>query len=295
MLTEFETRLAAVLGSRLGAPLTGRVIRRGANEPGGNDPVIIVGVDDIAPWVPDFDSVRPETVPGSDDARRVLRLTVTVGIDFSTSPADAPAEALAALDQVSYELDDLEMTSGLALVAPGDQGFRIARLGLIESSLIEGSPVRVQVDGWFWPVGVAGQAGIAIEHALVRQIRLPIELRVDGALRAGADASAIDVLFGSAGTFDLEADNATSADFGAVAVRLTDEAGGDGSGQLTGGDAGPDDHRVVDVTDQGASLTYTPPDAPATDVLVVATHASDANGNERVGVELARFSLVVQP
>lgn len=294
MLAEFVARLAAVLGSRVDAPLAGRVVARGATAPTGPNPSAFVGVDGYVPQV-EFESVRPESVPGSDDPRRVVRLTVTVGIDVEPSPAADAADALATIDQLLYELDDLELVSGLALVAPGDQGFRISRMNIVESELLAGSPIQLEADGWFWPVGVAGQAGVAIEQALLRQIRMPVELRVDGALRAGAPASDLALLFGSAGTLVAENGAASSVDFGAIAVRLTDEAGGDGSGSIGGGADGPDGNRVVDVDENGALLTYTPPGSAGRDLLVVSTFASDTDGNERVGVELARFVLDIRP
>ena len=68
MLTEFEIRLADVLGNRLPAPFGGRVRRRGAPAPNGNGPVVRVGVDAIEPLEPDFGSVRPEVVAGSAEA-----------------------------------------------------------------------------------------------------------------------------------------------------------------------------------------------------------------------------------
>ncbi|MET0662488.1 MAG: hypothetical protein ABWZ42_05085 [Ilumatobacteraceae bacterium] len=295
MLAEFETRFADVLGSRLAAPFGGRVRRRGAAAPNGNGPVIRLGVDSIQPLEPDFGSVRPEVVPGSADRRQVLRLGVSVGVDIQPQNANDRLQELLGIDAVIYALQHPEMRSARLLVQPGDQGFLLDWLHLGDSDLTEDADLVVHAQGWFWPVGQAGETGRPIERAFVREFRLPMQLGIEAAIEAGGADVALNVVFGATGTMQVARGSVATAPFGSVAMRLIDNGGGPGAGTLTGGEDGPDGTHLVPVADGAASVTYEPPGAPAVDHLVVSAHARDADGNERVGVELARFDLVVAP
>jgi hypothetical protein len=293
MLTEFESRLADVLGSRLPAPFAGRVRRRDAPAPAGAGPVIRLGVDSITPLEPDFGSVRPEVVPGSTDFRHVLRLGVTVGVDIEPEDGEDHIERLLGIDAVIYALQHPDLRSAQLLVQPGDQGFVLDWLHLGDSDL--DADVVVLTQGWFWPVGQTGEAGREIERALVREFRLPVQLGIGGVIEAGGPDVALNVSFGATGTLQVTGTSVTGAPFGSVAMRLVDSGGGPGAGTLAGGDDGPDGTQLVDVTNGTASVDYEPPNAAAVDQLVVAAHARDADGNEHLGVELARFDLVVAP
>lgn len=295
MLSDFEDRLADVLGSRLTTPLAGRVRRRGEPDPAGAGPVVEVGVDAVEPLEPDFGSVRPEIVPGSADHRRVVRLAVTVGIEVRAVGAQTRLQRLAGLDAVLYELQEPDLRTGTALVTAGDQGFLVERLRLLASDLSSEGGLAVEAVGWFWPPGVAGATGVPVQRALVRQFLLPVRLGFEGAVEAGGDGVSLDLSFGDVGTLDVSDGPTTAADLGTVALRLLDPGGGPGAGSLAGGSAGPDGSHVVPVAGDGASVTYQPPATAVTDHLVVATHARDADGHERVGLELARFEVVVQP
>jgi len=81
----------------------------------------------------------------------------------------------------------------------------------------------------------------------------------------------------------------------ALALRLVAPDGGPGAGVLSGDRAGPDGHVLADLTAGEGVARYTPPAGPVTDTLLVHAHARDDDGAERVGVELARFDLVVAP
>ncbi len=298
MLTELETRLAQVLGSRLVAPFAGRVVRRGGASPAGDGPVIRVGVLEATRLDDDLSSIRPEVVPGDDQLRRVLRLQVDLGLFVSPAQDAGPTQLLQGVDALAYTLDDPEVRSAAALDAPGDPGFRLDSLlleGLTTATTDAARPqLRLRGTGVFWPVGVVGEAGPAIERALVRVVRLPLTLRPQGALEPGGAAVALQLAVGTTGTLRAAATGTDSLPFGSVAVRLTDPSGGPGAGSLSGGLAGPDGHRLVTVDEAGASVDYTPPAAPGTDIVVVSGHARDSGGADRVGLELARFEMAVR-
>jgi hypothetical protein len=288
MLTELESRLADVLGSRLPAPFTGRVRRRGADAPAGNGPVVRVGVDAIEPLDPDFGAVRAERVPGSNDARRVLRLGVTLKVSVEPAGGAGRLQELQAIDAIAYELQDPQMRTGARLTQPGDPGFLLDSLRVEASDFSAAAELRVRAQGLFWPVGVVGETGREIERLLVREFRLPVRLQVGGNLIAGGPEVPLQVQLGATGTMQLTAAGAELASFGAVALRLVDDAGDAGAGTLSGGDGGPQGSRIVAVTGGSASLGYLPPAQPAADQLVVS-----AFSNDRVGIELARFELTV--
>lgn len=295
MLTEFETRLADVLGSRLPAPFGGRVRRRGVAPPAGAGPVVHLGIEAIEPMVADFGSIRPEVVPGSDDQRRVVRLGVTIGIDIEAETAGDRLQELLGIDAVTYEMDHPDMRSAALLMAPGDQGFVLELLHLDASDLDIDVDLQVTAQGWFWPVGLEGQAGRAIERTLIREFRLPVQLDISGALEAGGADVDLSIRLGTTGTMVIATDTVESAPFGVLGLRLLDNGGGPGAGTLTGGLAGPAGSHLVVVTDGAAGVTYGPPAGAATDHLVVVAFTRDDDGNDHEGIEIARFVLDVAP
>ncbi|HEY3485278.1 MAG TPA: hypothetical protein VGK49_07830 [Ilumatobacteraceae bacterium] len=295
MLTEFEIRLADVLGSRLPAPFGGRVRRRGAPAPNGNGPVVRIGVDAIEPLEPDFGSVRPEVVGGSADHRRIVRLGVTLGIRVEPQAANDRLQELLGVDALVYELQDPTMRSAAALVQPGDQGFAVDYLHLVTSDFTTSDHLALQTEGWFWPVGVVGETGVPIEQALLREFRLPMQLSIAAPIEAGGADVTLDVTFGATGTMAFTEGPASASPFGSIALRLLDDGGGPGAGTLSGGAGGPEGTHLVPVADGTASVTYEPPGTAVTDHLVIAAYTTDADGNERIGIELARFDLVVSP
>lgn len=294
MLTEFESRLSDVLGARLPAPFGGRVRRRDEAAPSGSGPVIRLGIDAITPLEPDFGSVRPEVVPGSSDQRRVLRFAVTIGIDVEPQSNGGRLQQLLGVDALVYELQDPEMRSAALLVQPGDQGFLLDWLHLADSEFEDTPNLAVLAEGWFWPVGQVGEAGREIERALVREYRLPVHLDVGAQLVAGGAPVDLAVTFGATGTMDISAGGGVgSSPFGSIAFGLLDDGGGPGAGTLSGGGIGPDGTHVISVADGSTVVTYTPPDTALVDHLVVSAHTEDDDGNRHLGIELARFDLVV--
>lgn len=300
MLTEFETRLAEVLGSRVPAPFRGRVVRLEGPAPSGAGPVIRLAVAATEPRDPDLTSTRPEVVPGSTDPRRVLRLGTTVSFDVSPGPSGGRLEVLRAVDALLYELESLDLRSGAALRTAADQGFLLdsLRIGAAApgggASGGEDAPaLSVHAEGWFWPVGVAGQSGRVIETALVREFRLPVSLTAAGALLAGGDPVELRIGLGTGGTLRVEKETASSLPFGALALRLVAANGGPGAGTLTADRDGPDGHVLADVAAGEALASYTPPLGPVVETLVVHAHTRDDDGGEQIGIELARFDLAV--
>jgi hypothetical protein len=293
VLTELESRLADVLGSRLPAPFAGRVRRRGVPGPAGNGPVIRIGVDEIAPLESDIGAVRREVVPGSPDRRDVVRLAVRLGALVEPEAEDDRLEQLRGLDALLTDLRTPEMRSATALAQPGDPGFLLQSLS-ITTSKPEAGLVLV-AEGWFWPVGQTGESGDAIARVRVRELRLPVALEVGGPLHAGGGAVSLRLTLGATGTLDVGAEGTTTMPFGSVALRLRDAAGGPGSGVLSGGESGPEGSRLAAVTRGVADLTYEPPATPGVDHLLVALHSRDDDGDQHVGAPVARFDLVSAP
>lgn len=297
MLAEFETRLTEVLGSRLQAPFAGRVIRRGDPAPSGSGPMIQLGVDSAEPIDPELASSRPEVVPGSAALRRVVRMRTVVGFDVVATSSGGRAQRVVGVDHLIYELDDPGMRSAKLLDKPGDPGFLIQSLELAGSNpdadVDVASAVSLVAEGWFWPVGVTGEEGPPITTSLIREFKLPILVTPDDLLLAGGPAVKLRLAFGPTGTMRVQSDAVVAEAFGRLAVRLVNPSGGPGAGGLAGGQAGPDGHRLLIVGADGTSVNYTPPPSPAVDTLVVSTHASETASTHRIGMELARFDLVV--
>ena len=299
MLADLERRLAEVLGTRLPAPFGGRVSVAPAL-PAGPGPAVQVAVGAVVPLDPDFGSVRLESAPGAADRRRVVRLRADVALAVTPEAGGGGGrgQRVAGTDLLLHLLDAAEFRDGSALVEPGDPGFLLDALRITGADLRAegaGPAVALSVEGWFWPVGVAGETGEPIAEAHVRQFVIPITLRpAVSLLVAGTDPVPLELVFGATGTMVVTANGTTASPFGAVAVGLVGPGGGPGAGTLTGGDAGPGGRRVLAVADGRATATYTPPAAPAIDQVVVSAFLVDADGEARVGLELARFRLRVE-
>jgi hypothetical protein len=306
VLAEFEVRLVEVLGSRLPAPFAGRV-SRAPDLPAGVGPAVQVAVQRIVPLDPDFGSTRLEQAPGAADRRRVVRLRCDVGVEVVPGPDSGRAQRVAGTDALLHLLGGADFRDGSALIEAGDPGFLLDSLRVVGGDLspiptdpaAEVAPPRpalqVMAEGWFWPVGVAGEVGRPLVEAQVRQVVLPVVLRPTLArLLTGGDPVALELGLGAVGTLEVHAEDTTSSPFGSIAVGLVSRAGGPGAGVLTGGTAGPGGRRILPVADGRATVTYAPPAAPATDQLVVSAFVVDSDGNTHVGLELARFPLRVE-
>jgi hypothetical protein len=298
MLADLETRLADVLGSRLGGPLAGRVFVT----PGPADTTstaLLVGVTRVDAVEENFGAGRrPERVPGATDPRRVVRLRCAIRIEVRPGDADTRADTMAALDALLYELDAPELRSASALTAPGDPGFvldaQLAAAALVTPESNELPAVELRAEGWFWPPNTPGITGVAIASALVRTASLPIGLLPWPLLiRPGDPAVALTLRVGAAGTTVLTGDAQTASPFGELVVRVVDAGGRPGAGSISGGAAGPQGSRLVAVTNDTAALSYQPPGTPADDELVVSVARADTGAGPAVGIELARFPLAV--
>jgi len=297
VISDFERRLADVLSARLPAPFTGRV----DVAPGllaGNGPQILVGVTQAQGAAAQFGSVRPEVVPGATDPRRVLRFSCAVTVEVRAGePANNRPQQMQGLEQVMYLLDAPDLRSGQALAsgAPADPGFFIQSLTLGESvapldpTADDALPVTVgaRAEGYFWPIGVVGQAGIAIGEIRLRGASLPLSVAAAAPLIAGAPPInlTVQVGVGTFGTFALP-DN-PALPFGSLAFSVVDAGGRPGKGALVGAVNGV---RLVALADNRATVSYDPPDEPAEDVLVVMLD----DGTGGAGLEIGRAPLRVR-
>jgi hypothetical protein len=233
-------------------------------------------------------------VPGSGDQRRIVRLAATVAIEVDPQGNDR-LQMLQGVDALIYELHHPEIRSAGLLHLPEDQGFRLDYLHLLPNSTLDAPQLRLTTEGWFWPIGAAGEAGMEIETAMLREFRLPVNLLLPASIPAGGGAETLSLDFGSTGTLAIGADETDSLPFGSVALRLTNDGGGPGSGSLGGGSPGPDGTHVVPVESFGSSFTYTPGTSAGRDHLAVLTHTVDADDNEHIGFTMARFPIEVSP
>ncbi len=299
MLTEFEQRLADVLGARLQPPFQGRVSVPPRPDDG-DALAILVGVRQATRVEPDLGSHRPEVVPDVTAARRIVRLSCVVGVEILPGADDGRDEQLEALDALLYELDAPDLRNGRALAGDGDPGFVIHELSTIavtaplDPTATGAEPVglSVRADGWFWPVGVVGEAGIQIGEIRLRGALLPIHLiPANPVLVAAGPAVDLTIQIRDFGLMSLDGTGAVASfPFGNVALRLSGPGGRPGAGSLTGGTEGNAGVRLVPLTDGSATVTYTPPATAATDVLIVALD----DGEGGASVEAGRLTLTVR-
>lgn len=293
MLAAFEVRLAAVLGSSLAAPFAGRVTVSPlvANGPG---PLIQVSTGAVRGVEPDVGAFRRERPPGLPTLRRVARLEADVAIRITPAGGAGAgrSQALSGVDALLYLLDSRELRSAEALVQGGDQGFLLQSLSIVGASLPDddsAAHVNLAASGWFWPIGEPGASGVAIEEVHVRQFSLPVVLHVPR-LVAGNVAAELALGLGRAGTLVVERDTVSSLPFGQMQISLTAPDGSPGAGVLGGGVAGGPDTQILEIAAGPVVFSYTPPDAPGVDILVLRAVQSDGG----MGVEIARYDLVTE-
>jgi hypothetical protein len=284
LLSDFEIRLADVMGSRLAAPLGGAV----DVSPGRADSRLVLGIVSVQRLDDDLLSLRPEHVPGDAAPRHVLKLRCTVELDAKLPNGGSRTDQMQAIDGALFLLDDSGMRNGSALL-PGDNsdpGFFIRSMTVAGS--IPPQSITLEADGFFWPKGTPGQSGPAIRQARIRGALQPLVLDPPpAALVAGGPAADFTVTFGASGTTTLAADGIQNSAYGSLVVSLVDAGGRPGKGTLTGGAAGPSGSRIYAVSNGSAALSYTPPAQPATDLLVITL--DDSAGGP--GIELGRFPL----
>lgn len=299
MISEFEQRLADVLGARLPAPFAGRVQVPPAPAPDAS-PVVLVGTRTFQALEPDLGSRRPEHAPGAATERRILRLRCTVSVEVQPG-AGARAELMKGIDATLYALDAPDFRNGSALAGAADPGFLIQEMR-ITASLAAPDPkpasapplgVTLNAEGWFWPVGVVGEAGKAIIEIRVRGGVLPIEIApAKPHLVAGGPPVILTLSVSTIGLLRLTKPPGAlpPLPFGALALAIFGRGGRPGAGTLSGGQAGVAGVRLIDLTGGSATVAYAPPAVPATDEL----HVTLENGAGGLGIELGRFPIAVK-
>jgi hypothetical protein len=284
VLSDFETRLAGVMGSRLAAPLAGAV----DVSPGRDASRLVLGITGVQRLDDDLLSLRPELVPGDVAPRRVLKLRCTVELDAKLPNGGSRSDQMQAIDGALYLLEDSSLRNGSALL-PGDNsdpGFLIRSITVTGG--IPPQSITLDADGFFWPKGTPGQSGPAIQQARIRSALQPLLLDPQpAALAAGGPAMDFTISFGTSGTTTLTADGIQNSAYGSLVISVVDAGGRPGQGTLTGGGAGPGGARVYAVSAGSAALSYTPPAQAATEFLVV--KLDDSIGGP--GIELGRFPL----
>jgi hypothetical protein len=284
LLSDFETRLADVMGSRLAAPLAGAV----DVSPGRDASRLVLGVTAIHRLDDDLLSLRPELVPGDVAPRRVLKLRCTVELDAKLPNGGSRADQMQAIDGALYLLADSSLRDGSALLPDdnSDPGFLIRSMTISDSTTPQS--ITVEADGFFWPKGTPGQSGPAIQQARIRSALQPLVLDPQPAfLIAAQPATDFTITFGTTGTTTLTSDGIQNSAYGSVVVSVIDSGGRPGQGILTGGATGPGGSRIYPVTNGSVALSYTPPAQAANEFLVV--KLDDSAGGP--GIELGRFPM----
>jgi hypothetical protein len=297
VISDFETRLAETLGTRIAAPFKGRVDVAPGPAPGA-DVRVILGV--VAAQIVDESlGSRPEVLPGDPVPRRAVRLRCTVALETRVATPDR-AQQMNALQAALYALDDPEYRNGKALAEAGtDLGFVIhefqpsAIVAPLHPDQAEDPRIGINVvaTGLFWPVGVKGKAGDLIGEIRLRSGVVPLEIAPSNPkLVAGGAPVELTIRFNTM-AFSMKKDKVEKIPFGAIAVTLIGPGGKPGKGTLSGGDDGePPTIRIVPLTDNAATVTYTPPATPATEELVVAFE----NAEKGLGIEIGRARLATR-
>ena len=287
MLSEFERRLADVLGARLPVPFRGGV----DVAPGRDDAQVVLSVRHVEPLDEHLFGMRPEVVPGAPTQRRVVRLRCDVGFDVRLLTNQSRATQLRVLDSVIYELDEAGFRSGARLQPTdgSDPGFLVQRMFVSLSDPPQS--ITLRAEGLFWPPDVPGETGIPIERAQLRVSMQPVNLIPAQPRLIAGETVELVIEFGATGTMRVErGGRVTALPFGSVVVAVEDAGGRPGAGTLAGGNAGPAGSRTLPVAGGRAAFQYTPPAEPALDRLVVSLD----DGEGGIGIELGRFPLQVR-
>lgn len=302
MISEFQTRFAEVLGERLPAPFSGRVHVAPAPEGPGNPtvPALRVGVTEARPRPTgigggDFTQV----VKGANAPRRVLALQCTVRVEvFPLASDDAAGRAaqMQLLESAAFQLGAADMRNGAALEDQDtpDPGFLVHKLHLntmhapFGAELEDEDPepsleLRLDLEGWFWPVGQPGVSGTAIQETRVRGVSLPLALEAAAALTAGG--AAVDFVLRLGPIVQPRAASQLDPDFQSLALSV------DG-GSISSADALPGSTAqllLINVSDGAAAFSITPPaEAGRIDL-----RAAFDDGDGGAGLQFAEFRLVV--
>jgi hypothetical protein len=297
VISDFEARLADALGTRIAEPFKGLVDVAPGEDPG-NGVRLAVGVIDAEIVGPDLGSRRGEVVPGDPAPRRVLRMRCTVALEARMKTADRALQ-LRALDAALYTLDEADFRNGRVLADGTDRGFVIQDLKPVSVAVPlapqeqNAGPVtlRLTATGLFWPVGVKGVAGRIIDEIRFRGGVVPLDVvPAEPLFVAGGAPVELTIRFDTT-ALSVKKEGVTKLPFGTLAVTLIGKGAKPGKGTLSGGDAGSvPEIRLITVTDEAATVTYTPPAEATAEELVVAFE----DGEKGLGIELGRVPLITR-
>ncbi|PCK07956.1 MAG: hypothetical protein COA42_11765 [Alteromonadaceae bacterium] len=298
MISDFETRLATLLGTQLPLPFTGTVARAADNDTAhGSEPRIYLGAYKIDAEPKGFGGNRSVEAPGVSDRIRVLSATVYVNINVLPANNEDRRQQLQGIEQLRYLLDDESFQTGAALIDTGDQGFRIDRMGVLDSVIdVSNAPnsdrppgITLVAEGVFWPIGVSGETGVVIDEMRIRGVLVDLQLGSPlPAISAGGSAINIEVRVPKLSAHRLGGDG-SSLDFNRIAIDLIQAGGQAGTGSLAGGSAGTGSVRLIDIVSDTAAFSYTPPAEPITEFLQVGYE----DGENGLGKVIKQFRLEV--
>ncbi len=294
MISEFEQRLADVLGERLPPPFKGRAYVASAPS-NGPDPAVTVRVATAVALESGMGGEALQTVPGAAAPRRTVRLACTVEIAVISGAMPVRPQQMQGADAVLYLLDAPDIRNGAALAGgAADPGFLIRSMRFVEldtpptllpsGDVQEQAILRFNAEGLFWPVGMPGETGREIEQIRVRGALAPLRLELPTTKIIAGGAPVALVLHVRDITRPAGAPPGT---FASLALYLIGSGGGPGGGTLVGAVNGV---LLADVHDGVVEFAYQPPADPGRLWLVVALD----NGEQGIGLELERFQLKVE-
>ena len=299
MVSDFESRLATVLGAQLPAPFGGTVAVAGDNDSAhGNEPRIFVGVYKTRSMPKDFGANRTVRVPGVSALINVLSLKVFVNINVIPAQNADRVQQLQGIEQINYLMDSEPFQTGGALVDTGDQGFLIHSMSVDQSVVAVGNApeenrpagISVVAEGIFWPIGVPGETGVEIDEIRLRGLTLNVRLEPAAPqLSAGGSATTLFLMIDATASHRIGGDGSPLT-FDQITVDLLQPDGQPGAGTLTGGTAGLGTARHLSVTDGVATAVYTPPSTAAKDLLQVGFD----DGEDGLGRIAAQFEIEVR-
>src|SRR3954447_14070725 len=97
MITEFEQRLASVLGTRLPAPFTGKV-RAAPSDVAAAEAAVTLGVVRAERLAEDLGGAPLRRAPGAPQPRRVVALRCTIGFEVRPAQGAGRGQQLTGVD-----------------------------------------------------------------------------------------------------------------------------------------------------------------------------------------------------
>ena len=297
MISDFESRLATVLGAQLPAPFTGTVsVSDSSDAANGSQPRIFVGVYKTQAKPQGFGGNRTIAVPGVSDRMRVMAMKLWIFVRVIHANNADRLQELQGLEQLHYLLDHESFQTGTALSDAGDQGFLIERMSVAEGfSEVPNAPLEenhagiiIEAEGVFWPIGAPGETGVAIAEIRMRGLALDLELNTElPAFSVGDAPVEITLRLQSHAAHRIGGDDSPLS-LNQLALDLQQEDGSPGAGSFSADSPGAGNVQFANITDSRITLTYTPPASAAHDVLIIGFD----NGESGLGQELHRFQLI---